>query len=475
MNRLTQVEQAASMQLRSSTASQVFICGSLLFPLLAAGNFALCTLLIDAAFTGHDYLFSVMTFLLTNLIIDTPPIRLGRQPQARFEEFTYIGLRWALVTILTIGLMELGGVPVNVQDGALWAWAASTPLLLWVAYVGLQRAVVEHAAATHETRKAVIVGVSEVGMRLEAIINGLPSLGVRVTGFFEDRSSNRIPASATDRVLGRSCDVAAYVRETGVHAVYITLPMSRQQRVKDLLESLRDSTVSVYFVPDMLVCNLIQARIDTLGGLPLIAVCESPFYGLRGLLKRATDILFATMLLVVSLPLLAFAALGVKVTSPGPILFRQKRYGLDGQPIMVYKFRSMRVTEDGDQVYRQVARGDSRVTPFGAFLRKTSMDELPQLLNVLEGSMSLVGPRPHVIAVNEQFRRLIPGYMLRHKVRPGITGWAQVNGYRGGDDLESMTKRIECDLEYLKCWSLRLDLKIILRTVLLVFGDRDAY
>jgi putative colanic acid biosynthesis UDP-glucose lipid carrier transferase len=169
------------------------------------------------------------------------------------------------------------------------------------------------------------------------------------------------------------------------------------------------------------------------------------------------------------------AAIGVQLTTPGGVIFTQRRYGLDGREILVYKFRSMTVSEDGDHTYTQVIRNDSRVTPFGSFIRKTSIDELPQLFNVLEGSMSLVGPRPHAIAVNEQYRKLISGYMVRHKVKPGITGWAQVNGARGGDDLPSMTRRVELDLEYLRNWSLGLDIAILLKTATLLFGDRRAY
>ena len=173
--------------------------------------------------------------------------------------------------------------------------------------------------------------------------------------------------------------------------------------------------------------------------------------------------------------MLFLLALGVKLSSPGPVIFKQKRYGLDGKEILVYKFRSMTVTEDGVVQFTAVSRNVARVTRFGAFIRATSLDELPQLFNVLEGSMSLVGPRPHAVAVNEQYRRLISGYMVRHKVKPGITGWAQVNGFRGGDDLESMQRRVAADLEYLRNWSLGLDIAILFRTVALVWADRRAF
>ena len=207
----------------------------------------------------------------------------------------------------------------------------------------------------------------------------------------------------------------------------------------------------------------------------MISVCETPFRGPAGLLKRASDIVLATLILLLLAPLMIGIALAVKFGSPGPVIFRQRRYGLDGQEILVYKFRSMTVTEDGSSI-EQARRNDSRITKLGAFLRKSSLDELPQFINVLQGRMSIVGPRPHAIAHNEFYRPLIKSYMLRHKVKPGITGWAQVNGFRGEtDSLEKMEGRIRCDLDYLRNWSLRLDLYIIFRTVRLVFKDSAAY
>jgi putative colanic acid biosysnthesis UDP-glucose lipid carrier transferase len=251
--------------------------------------------------------------------------------------------------------------------------------------------------------------------------------------------------------------------------------MTHSSRLERLLDALRDSTVSVYFVPNLVAFQTVQARFDVIGGMPVVAVCESPFFGANSIAKRLFDLLVAAMLIVLFAPLLPFVAAGIRLSSPGPIVFKQRRYGLDGHEIMIYKFRSMTVTEDGQQQYRQVTRGDNRVTPFGAWMRRLSLDELPQLFNVLGGSLSMVGPRPHAIAVNEQYRKLIPGYMVRHKVKPGITGWAQVNGYRGGDDLESMRKRVEFDMDYLRHWSLALDLAIVLRTATIVWQDKRAY
>jgi len=223
------------------------------------------------------------------------------------------------------------------------------------------------------------------------------------------------------------------------------------------------------------MCDLVQPRFDLVNGIPVVAVCESPFYGGRGIAKRVSDIAISAIAITLLSPVMLIIALAIRLTSPGPVIFRQKRYGLDGKEIVVYKFRSMTVTEDGHTSYTQVTRNDARVTPVGAFIRATSLDELPQLFNVLEGSMSIVGPRPHAVAVNEQYRRLILGYMLRHKRKKDITGWTQVNGFRGGDDIGSMRARIEHDLEYLQHWSLTLDLMIILKTALVVWNDRHAY
>src|SRR6185436_12712671 len=258
--------------------------------------------------------------------------------------------------------------------------------------------------------------------------------------------------------------------------IYIALPMASQPRILRLLEDLRDTTASIYFVPDIFVSDLIQARVDSLGGLPVVAVCETPFYGFNGAVKRLSDVAFAGLILTLIAPLLLAIAIGVKRSSPGPILFKQRRYGVDGRKIVVYKFRSMTVAEDGD-VVRQATRNDSRITPFGAFLRRTSLDELPQFINVLQGRMSVVGPRPHAVAHNELYRKLIRGYMIRHKVKPGITGLAQVNGLRGETDtVEKMKARIDYDLAYLRSWSLLLDLQIILKTVVVVLGkDKNAY
>jgi len=353
----------------------------------------------------------------------------------------------------------------------LLAWALGTPVALFAAHRALPQ-ILPRLLATEGLRKnAVIAGANDLGRGLAARLKASPVHGVRFVGYFDDRGGNRI----NEKVLGPLSVLGDYVRANNVEIIYIALPMASQPRILKILEELHDTTASIYFVPDIFVFDLIQARVDSIADLPVVAVCETPFYGFNGLIKRASDYVLASAILALIAPLLIALAIGVKLSSPGPILFKQRRYGVDGRKIVVYKFRTMTVAEDGD-VVRQATRNDSRVTPFGAFLRRSSLDELPQFINVLQGRMSVVGPRPHAIAHNELYRKLIRGYMIRHKVRPGITGLAQVSGFRGETDtVEKMKGRIECDLAYLRSWSLALDLQIILKTVAVVLGKQNAY
>jgi putative colanic acid biosynthesis UDP-glucose lipid carrier transferase len=276
-------------------------------------------------------------------------------------------------------------------------------------------------------------------------------------------------------MLGGLKDVAHFVIERGIREVYITLPLGSQPRIVELLEQVQDTTASLFFVPDVFGISIIQGRLQDMNGVPVVGICETPFTGTNELVKRISDVVLASIILVLISPLMIAIAIGVKLSSPGPVLFRQRRNGLDGHEIVVYKFRSMTTQDDGP-VVRQATKSDPRITRFGAFLRRTSLDELPQFFNVLQGTMSIVGPRPHAVAHNEEYRRIIKAYMVRHKVKPGITGWAQINGQRGETDtIEKMRTRVEYDLEYLRNWSLGLDLRIIAGTVRLLFFDRHAY
>jgi putative colanic acid biosynthesis UDP-glucose lipid carrier transferase len=353
-------------------------------------------------------------------------------------------------------------------------WAIAVPLLWLVSHLVLPT-LAPGLFAMEGIRSAVIIGANDIGRRLAGQFISKKHLDVEFKGFFEDRNPERLGELTQGRMLGRFSDVAAYIRQTHTDAIFIALPMASQPRILKLLDDLKDSTVSIYFVPDIFITDLIQARVDEIGDMPVVAVRDTPFKGLSALVKRLSDIFIASSILVLITPIMLAVAVAVSRSSPGPILFKQRRYGLDGKDIVVYKFRSMTVCEDGATVV-QATKNDQRITRVGAFIRRTSLDELPQFINVLQGRMSVVGPRPHAVAHNELYRKVIKGYMVRHKVKPGITGLAQVNGFRGETDtVEKMQKRIEYDLEYLRKWSLHLDLEIILRTVRLVFKDKTAY
>jgi putative colanic acid biosynthesis UDP-glucose lipid carrier transferase len=357
----------------------------------------------------------------------------------------------------------------------LAAWFVATPIALVCTHLAVHGIVRALSCTAAASKRVVVVGASPLGIRIATTVAVEPLMRVKMLGYFDDRRPERLPAAAAGLLKGRVADVPAFVRENRVNVVFVTLPMVAQTRVLSLLDELRDSTASVYFVPDVFTLGLIQSRYDEMDGIPLIAVSETPYSGVDAALKRIFDVVVTLAVLLFAWPLLLLVAAGVKLSSPGPVIFKQRRYGMDGREIAVYKFRSMNVTEDGGEI-RQATRGDKRVTPFGAFIRKTSIDELPQLFNVLKGNMSLVGPRPHAVAHNEQYRKVIKGYMLRHKVLPGITGWAQVNGLRGETEtLDQMRARVEHDIFYLRNWSLSLDLWILIRTVIVVLCDRKAY
>jgi putative colanic acid biosynthesis UDP-glucose lipid carrier transferase len=357
----------------------------------------------------------------------------------------------------------------------LLLWAVITPVLQLVAVRLGFTVLSRHAAAGDGRRTAVIIGGSALGVKVAHALTHSRVQGIDLAGYFDDRSEVRLHAESADQRLGPLRDAAPYIREHGVKEVFITLPLGSQPRIIELLEQLQGTTASIYFVPDVFGISIIQGRLQDMNGVPVVGICETPFTGTNRLIKRLSDIVLASMILVAIAPLMLAVAIGVRLSSPGPIIFKQRRNGLDGEEIIVYKFRSMN-TQDNGPVVRQATRGDPRITPFGAFIRKTSLDELPQFVNVLQGRMSIVGPRPHAVAHNEMYRQLIKAYMVRHKVKPGITGWAQVNGHRGETDtLEKMQARVEYDLAYLRNWSLGLDLVIILRTIKSVMSDAKAY
>jgi putative colanic acid biosynthesis UDP-glucose lipid carrier transferase len=411
------------------------------------------------------------------LVLIQPPREVTAQlTSPRVSAVVDVLFRWFLILAVLLGIAYVTKSPLQSYPRRVFlTWAVCTPMVLIVATLAIQEFMRRFLMNAFEARIAIIAGYNGSSLELARRLKKNPGMRLEVAGFFDDRSTDRLGMESDAKLIGPLTDLGAYVKEHRTDVIFIALPIRHVKRVMNLLDDLRDTTASIYYVPDIFVFDLIQARSGEIQGIPVVAMCETPFYGYRGVTKRLTDIVLSVLILLLLLPLLAVVAVMVKVSSPGPVIFKQRRYGLDGREIAVYKFRTMTVTEDGAQI-RQASKTDNRVTRIGGILRRSSLDELPQLINVLQGRMSLVGPRPHAVAHNEEYRKLIKGYMVRHKVLPGITGLAQVNGCRGEtSQLEEMEARVNYDLDYLRRWTPMLDIKIILLTVVKIFRDDKAY
>jgi putative colanic acid biosynthesis UDP-glucose lipid carrier transferase len=357
----------------------------------------------------------------------------------------------------------------------VWFFGAAGALTLW--RMAMRSAAFELRRRGGNTRSVAIAGATEIALSLAKTISEEPFSGMRLVGFYDDRNSDRRMAVPEQYggVIGDLNQLVTDAREAKVDIVYISLPLRAESRINTLVRRLGDTTVSAYVIADFFVFDLLHAQWTHVGDIPAVSILDTPFHGLGGWVKRLEDIVIGSMILaLIAIPMLV-VSIGIKLTSKGPVLFRQKRYGLNGKEIRVLKFRTMRVMEDGPTV-KQATKDDPRVTPFGKLLRRTSIDELPQFFQVLTGEMSIVGPRPHAVAHNELYRSKIQGYMLRHKVKPGITGWAQVNGWRGETDTyEKMQKRVDHDLDYIRNWNLLLDIRIIWMTIFGAKTSENAY
>ncbi len=378
-----------------------------------------------------------------------------------------------LVYVIFFALAYLLELYDDFERSALLVWMALLPMMLSLERVAIRTFLHKHRMHGYNARTAVVVGVGDQSRRLVRLVEENLWAGTKILGFFDDQNSEPVRGYP---FLGDLDSLSTYLRDNNVDVVYLALSMREQEKIKKILFDLTDSTVSVCFVPDVFFVDLLMgAGITYFDNLPIITLRESPIVGVNAILKRVEDLALASVCLILSGPLMLLIALGIKLTSRGPVIFKQWRYGLNCRGIQIYKFRTMTVCEDGYE-FTQARKSDPRVTRLGAFLRRTSLDELPQLINVLQGRMSMVGPRPHPVAMNERYRKVVPGYILRHKVRPGITGWAQVNGWRGETDTqEKIEKRVEYDLEYLRRWSLLLDLRIIAQTIIKAAWHTNAY
>jgi len=326
-------------------------------------------------------------------------------------------------------------------------------------YVALRR-----ARARGQNLKRVVLIVAQQGApAIQARMHELPEYGYQVTQV--------IALESTPDWDGA---LVAAVQAAGAHELWLCLPLEAGAMIRRIVHAVRNLLVDVRYIPDLSDMPLLNQQVGEVAGMLTLDLNRSPMAGLMRWIKRAEDLIVGGVLSILVLPVCLVVALTVKLSSPGPVLFKQYRTGINGQRFKVYKFRSMSVHHEADDTVTQARHGDPRVTRVGAFLRRTSLDELPQFYNVLQGRMSIVGPRPHALSHNEYYKDLVESYMQRHKVKPGITGWAQVNGYRGETDtLEKMEKRVEYDLWYINNWSLALDIKIIVMTVFKGFINRQ--
>ena len=386
-----------------------------------------------------------------------------------------IVLAW--LTTLTIGILLTYFIHQIMSVSRLWlsVWAVSTAMLMIALRLTFYQALRFIRERGYNQRRVLIVGAGKLGQSVAIRVKASSWTGYTVAAFYDDAED--ICGTKIDN-FPVICGIEAFtefVCKKNIDEVWFALPLRAERRMQELMHAIRHELVNIRLIPDIFGFRLLNHSVSDLMGMPIIDLTSSPMSGINVLAKLLLDRAFAAITLIAISPLMLGIALAIKLTSPGPVLFKQKRLGWDGKVITIYKFRSMKVHQEAGKV-SQATRNDPRITPIGAFLRRTSLDELPQFLNVLQGDMSVVGPRPHALEHNEIYKDLVDKYMLRHKVKPGITGWAQVNGYRGETDtLDKMEKRVEYDLYYIENWSLWLDIKIILATFFKGFISKNAY
>ncbi|CAG7856684.1 undecaprenyl-phosphate glucose phosphotransferase [biofilm metagenome] len=401
----------------------------------------------------------------------------GSRSMSVSTEIRIILVSWFCVSIVLLCIDQASLMIDPIYKKHFWYWNLAVPVEIISWHVIVRSFANLLRKMDKNNHRVAIVGATMLGTELAKIFAEDETMAIDFLGFFDDRQRDSEGGITFDftKLAGDTDQLIKLAKAGNIDIVYIALPLRAELRIKNIVEQLSDSTVSVHYVPDLFIFDLLSASLNNIKGIPVISIHDTPFYGIDGMMKRAFDIIFSIMALIaIAIPLLIIA-ISVKLSSPGPILFKQRRYGFRGEEIIVWKFRSMTVCEDSENII-QAKKNDARVTKLGKILRRTSLDELPQFFNVLQGKMSVVGPRPHAVAHNEFYRGQVKGYMLRHKVKPGITGLAQINGYRGETDtLDKMEGRIKNDLNYIRNWSLWLDIKIILLTILKGFTGAKAY
>jgi len=395
--------------------------------------------------------------------------------QSLVKQARFIVLAWASVVLLMIVI--LFGLKISSEYSRLWlGWWMILGLVFLLSFRMCIYAFLQYQRKRGKNyRHVIIIGAGDLGQRLVNQTTSSPWAGFKIQALFDD--DQKIGSKVNGYpVMGGLDEVESYICKKQIDEVWIALPLRAEKRVKELLYSLRHQTVNIKLIPDIFIFSLLNHSMTEVVGLPAVNLSETPMGGSNSLIKAFEDRLLGLMICIIIFPLLLLISIAIKLTSPGPVLFKQKRHGWDGRVIKVYKFRSMNEHKEFNGEVTQAYKGDARITPLGAFLRRTSLDELPQFFNVLQGRMSIVGPRPHAVEHNELYKDQVNQYMLRHMVKPGVTGWAQINGLRGETDtLDKMKKRVEYDLFYIENWSLWFDLKIIFLTIFKGFTNKNAY
>jgi Undecaprenyl-phosphate glucose phosphotransferase len=428
---------------------------------------------------GIEAYATVLAVVLTIHILQAAGLYNFSQLTNLFGQVGRLLLAWAAVmlSLLALGFMTKMNREIA-ETSRLWVglWFVYGFFGLFTVRLVLKHQIQRWQAGGRLTRNLVIVGAGEHGQRLIEHLSRHGASAERIIGVFDDRHG-RVPEEVCGfPVRGSVNDLLTFARCNPIDQVIVALPWDAENRLLAWMKKLRSLPVDVRLCPDMIGFHLPHRQVTHVGGVPMLNVFEKPLAGWNYIVKSMEDRVLAAAILVLILPLLLVLCALIKLDSRGPILFRQKRYGFNNEVIEVFKFRTMYVDRCGDQLVVQATRDDPRVTRIGRILRRTSLDELPQFINVLMGTMSIVGPRPHAVAHNEQYSRLIDEYLARHRVKPGITGWAQVNGLRGETEtLEKMEQRVRYDLYYIENWSLLFDIRIILRTLFVGFSHPNAY
>ena len=393
------------------------------------------------------------------------------------REFVRILLCWFASSLIVVFIIYIFSENLHINNLLVSSWILITPIVLMFFRVLVRMSLRYVRAYGFDRRVIGFVGATDTALYLYESIKKYPWMGLDIVGFFDDRihSKNRSLPVSREKIIGDTTALLEMANQGKVDIIYITLPMKAEARIKKLIEYFSNTTVSIFYTPSIFSFDLLHARWDTIDDQPIISVIDSPFEGAAGLLKRLEDLVVSIIaLLIIAIPMLLIS-ITIKCTSKGPVFFKQTRYGLNGKKFKIWKFRTMK-NHKRSVKFVQATKNDARITPFGMFLRRMSLDELPQFINVLKGDMSVVGPRPHPVELNEQYRKIISRYMIRHKVKPGITGLAQIKGFRGEtESLDKMEGRTKYDLQYIRQWSLLLDISIIYQTMAKGFFGPNTY